>query len=562
MIMITIRQQSFALVLALTTMMAAAPTVFGASVNAFTDLRVASSQSVPTHATSVLRQAGTVQRVGNATIVYEAPIDMATTAVYVYRDGKEARVDGVPVSALRAATILRNQNRIVWAEASGSPARFDIYELDLAQGVRVRRFDDIFLGNASQVIVRVDGATFYFEVQHTQTLRNGFPQVEILRATSSNGATVTVNNMWRNQFEVIEDIQRGRVLTRVVFENGDQELWLHENNVPSRAIPDSYTINGYLLGARIVGNTVEFFRYQKLMLYEIASGRTTMLDDRLLWEKNILDQESRLMAHNGTLFYISYNEKDGRHYIMRRRSGVTSNIGTWDGTAFVQNGTLVSFTHADQFVDGYDTYDMETGLRVLQDGGIQWTDAYGSARVVVDRQGRVVWSQGLARRVIGYAPLGRAYVVDATHVMIPMLGRNGHQYVTVRPQAWLRSEGDVFAKRAGSPSVYLFRNGKRYTVANEDVYYSWEPNFARIIDLSLMNVNAYVDGGFAPYAPGTMIKSPEASTVHMVVDDTHKSPIVNEAAAFRYYGPFWWHDVHVVSKAQLDRYQVVTNMAE
>lgn len=553
-------KKSGAFVLALVLALSGMP-AWGGNAQTFSDLRVTSSSAVPTHAMSLLRQTGTVQRVGNFTIAYEVSPSMVTTSVIVLRNGKEARVDGVPVSALDARAILRNQNRIVWAEATDNSARFDVYELDLEQGARVRHLDDIFLGSASKVNVRVDGTTFYFEVQHMKTFNNGLPQVEILRATSTSGHTEAVSAMWRNQFETIEDVDDGRVVTRVIFENGDQELWIHENGA-SRAIPDSYTVNGYLLGTQFVGKTIEFFRYQRLMRYDVATWKTETLNDRLLWERDILTQMERFVAFGGAMFFVTYNEGDGRHYVMRRKSGVTSTISVWEGSPFVLNGTFVSFARADQFANGYDTYHLPTGIHVLHDGGIQWVSVYSSARVIVDKDGRVVWHKGAFDRVIGTAPQGRAHLVDNTHVAIPQGAGKPVVFVTVRPQSWLLREGATFAKFPKGSTVYLFKDGKRYTVQNEEVFYSWERNFSRVVDMALINTNAYVDGGMAPYAPGTMIKAPGKSTVYTVLNEKNIEPIMSEAAALELYGPHWWLDVHSVSQAQMDRFSVVTLVPE
>lgn len=550
------------LALALITVVAATPTAFGGNAQTFSDLRVVSSSSSElTHATSLLRQTGAVQRVGNYAIAYDAASDVATTTVMVLRGAQEARVDGVPVTALDARTILKNDDRIVWAQASDKSARFDVYELDLEQGARVQRFNDIFLGDASRVNVRVDGNTYYFEVQNVKTLRNGLPQVEILRATSTSGNTQTVNAMWRSQFEAIEDISNGRVVTHVVFENGDQELWVHENGT-SRAIPDSYTVNGYLLGTQLVGDTVEFFRYQRLMRYDMVTWKTEALNDRLMWERSITAQMDRFVAFGGTMFFVTYNEQDGRHYVMRRKSGVTTTISLWEGSPFVQNGSLVSFARADQFANGYDTYNVQTGIHVMHEGDIQWVDDHIGSRLVVDKDGRVIWKLGSSRTIVGTAPQGRAYFADAGHVAIPQGAGRPIVYVTIRPQAWFMPRDVLFAKFSNSPTVYLLKDKKRYVVPNEGVFYSWEKDFSRVVDMSLINVQAYTDGGLAPYAPGTMIKSPASNSVSMVTSNFMVFPVENAAEALEMYGPYWWTYVRSIPESEMSRYHTMAQLMQ
>ncbi|MBI2476904.1 hypothetical protein HYV72_01900, partial [Candidatus Uhrbacteria bacterium] len=325
----------------------------------------------------------TGQRVGEHVLIVldEPPFGDATRTVMLVRGNSMRRIYNVPVEALDPARILKNNGRIVWIAPTENDARYDVFEIDLASASVVQPFDDLFIGVASRVNVFAGPSdTFFFERHGVKPLKNGFPSVEIVRAYAKQQSVTTINNIWRKTYETIEDISDdGRVVTRLVFENGDQELWYHEAGA-SRAIPESYTINGYVFGAQFAGKRVEFFRYQQLMQYDPALWQTTALEDRVVWEADILKQQERFLANNGTLFFISRNEQDGRDYVKRRKGGVTATIGSWDGVTFKLVDGTVQIGRGDTIANGLDVYSAVTGTQVAYER-MQDVDEYRNARV-------------------------------------------------------------------------------------------------------------------------------------------------------------------------------------
>ncbi len=495
----------------------------------------------------------TIQRIGDNVLVTsdEQPFGDSLVNVTLINGNSRARIENVPVSALDSKVVLKNNNRVVWVEATDSSARYDVYEIDFAEGKKVRQFDDLFLGSASKVNVFVNNdRTFYFEIQSSRMLSNGFPSVKIVSATLGNQNTQEINKIYRNAFETIEDFtDDGRVVTRVLFENGDQELWYHEAG-ESRAIPDSYTIDGYILGTQFVGYDVEFFRYQQSMKYDPAMWSTVQLEDTVLWSSDILTQQGHLFANDGVLFFVTYDEDDERHYVMRRKSGLTQQIGSWNGGPLeVKNGNL-QFRRGDTYANGLNQFDAQTGLELTHQGGIQEVDVMDGSLIAIDLAGLANFERN--GKTVSLGSASEVLLTNSTHAL---LMRNGRVYlITVKPHFWLDQNMPLFGKFTDSSTVFMLRDGQRWTVVNEETYYSWKPDFSGLITLDASNEHLYRDAGIAPFAPGTMIKSPTDSTVYIVSAGWVFEPIMTEADAFHWFGSEWWNEVITVEQSIMDLY--------
>lgn len=498
-----------------------------------------------------------LQRVGDelvAVMYQDGCGDCGLRDVIVMKNGTMKTIESVPLDALNPKEVLANGNRIVWVEETDRSARFNVYEADLNTGERVRHHKELFLGNASQVNVKVAGDRLFFEVYGVKNLKNGLPPVSIKTAVAGNQNTHIVNQIWRNSFEQIQDVKEdGRAITRVIFENGDSELWYHEAG-ESRAIPDSYTIDGYLLGAQFVGDDVEFFRYQTLMKYDPSTWATTTIGDSLLWRAAILEQEELFVAHNGVLFYVTFDEDADVHFVMRRKNGVTSQLGTWNGGPIDIQGDDVQFNRSDEFASGVDRYDANTGQHVIHTGGVNELDVSGDATIGVDRKGMVAWTSGDSVVQLG---LGRdAYLADETHAY--WVGTDARLYsATIKPRAWLLEGEPLFAKSVNSPTIYLLKDGVRSAVVNEPIYFTWKSTFEGLIDLATINESDYKENGIAPYAPGTLVRTGNSPSVYVIIDDNRMQAIPNEETAYAWYGYHWWQNVVFSSDFLLERYTQV-----
>lgn len=483
--------------------------------------------------------------------VDDAPVGDGLRTVVFTRGTQMRRVTGVPSDALDERAILHSNGHIVWAVQREDGGRYDVNELDVVSAKVVRRFENLFLGSASRVKVMTDGdRTFYVEVAGVKTLTNGFPPVSVQSITLGNNSTTEVNKIWRNAYETIEDVTTdGRVITRIVFENGDQELWYHAGG-QSRAIADSYTINGYVLGAQFIGSQVEFFRYQQLMRYEPTTNKTEALSDRLVWDRSVLTQGERLFTHNGVLFYIAYRDSEKRHYIMRRKSGVTQEVGQWNGGPIQARLGMITVARGDVYANGLSVFDVQTGQEIASTGGVVFVDRVDRAMAAIDtRETASVERNG---RTIGLGFAQGIAMQDNAHALLVRDGRVWR--VTLKPFVWLNVNPPIFGKTAVSPTVFLLKNGMRQTVMNEAIFYSWEPNFLRLVAINEANRNVYRDIGMAPFAPGTMLKTPSRPDVYLVTGSWGIEPVISEASAYEFFGHEWWRNVVTVDQTTLNRY--------
>jgi hypothetical protein len=551
-------------VLALTAMLilSMVPVANGRTADAWQSIGTSASADTLDYDLTRLNIAGnsSIQRIGDNTMVWsdEQPFNDGLVTVTLINGNSMSRIENVPVTALDAKTVLKNNNRVVWTVKTNSSARYDVYEIDFVEGKAVRRFDDLFLGSSSNVNVFASAnQTFYFEIQSPKLLVNGFPAVKIVSASAGSKNIQEINMIYRNAFETIEDFtDDGRVVTRVLFENGDQELWYHEAG-ESRAIPDSYTIDGYILGTQFSGNDVEFFRYQQLMKYDPTMWSTVQLEDKVLWNADVISQQDLLYANDGVLFFVMYNEVDQRHYVMRRKSGLTQQLGSWGGgTLDIKNG-IIQFSRSDMFANGLSQYDARTGLELTHQGGIAQVDSKDRSLIAIDIAGQANFERDGKTLSIGTAT--EALLKDATHALIT---RNSRVYlVTIKPHFLYKHNMPLFGKFTNSSTVFMLRDGKRWTVVNEATYYSWKSDFSGLITLDASNENLYRDAGIAPFAPGTMIKSPTSSTVYYVTSGRVIEPIMTEADAYSLFGSEWWKEVNTVEQSIMDLYtdEIIVN---
>ena len=90
-----------------------------------------------------------------------------------------------------------------------------------------------------------------------------------------------------------------------------------------------------------------------------------------------------------------------------------------------------------------------------------------------------------------------AFLSGETHVY--WIGTDGRLRIsTIKPYAYLNWNNPLFGKFSDTSTVFMLRDGNRYTVVDESTYFSWRDSFDGLISLDGVNESLYVDAGQAP----------------------------------------------------------------
>lgn len=542
-----------------------------------------------TEATSVSKvhlpqQLDRMQRVNGELLAVMYPagcanIDCATRDVGVVRNGEMKIIRGLPAYSLDAERVLDSDGRILWTEETDSSARFDVWELDVHNATISKLAADVFLGDAVEARVLAEADRLYFEVYGVNELAPGIRPVIIRQSRIGENVkdTTEMNRQWRKSLEEIQDVSdNGQILTRMTFEGGDQELWVHSRPIEQGVVPrpasvaidGSYTINGHLVGAHFVDeDTIEFFRYQSLMRYTISTGALEDLGERLYWVADQTQQEALVITADDTMYYVDQDEAQAGGITVRKDDLSTSLGYAGPGNLWIDNGFVTAVvSRVLQTPDrGLVTthqlhnYDADSATITLSFAGATDLDEYGSARAWIDSAGNVRWSHTDASGQGTGAILGsgtRVFMTGEAEMM--WVGFDGQLYSgTVRPSAITTPSDEVFYKLDGSTTVYRVADDTRWIVPNESTFYTWAESFNVVQTVPASWLDGYANGGFLQMKPGTMIKTATSPHVQVVQNDWHKQRIANETVAHAIYGDHWWHHILTVEPDVMNQYQEI-----
>ena len=505
-----------------------------------------------------------------------ANIDCPTRDVAVMRDGQLKVVSEIPVSALESERVLDSHGRVLWTQRGKSSARFNVQELNLETASVSTLARDVFLGDTSEARVRAANGKLYFEVYGLQELAPGIVPVMIRESQSNENfsETLVMNQQWRKSLEEIQDVDaQGRILTRLTFPSGDQELWYHQRTVErgtfpkpqSVAVEGSYTIDGHLVGVHFVdADTIEFFRYQTLMRYTISTGTLTDLGERLHWVEGTGSQEA-LVITAGEMLYFVGEDATGGTQIKVRHGGVTTILGAADSTGlWIDDGlvtaatttTYMSPTSGSTVSRFVNELEAQTGASKHAFAGAMDLEVLGASFIYIDGAGTIHWNTTNARDETVSAVVGtgsRAYLVSETEVM--WVGFDGVlRRAIVRPAAIGSIAQPTFYKTATSSTVYLVQDGKRWIVPNEQTYFTWASTFDGVQTIGAAVLNSNTNAGYLQMKPGTLIKTATSKHVMVLWDDWHKQRIANEAVALAIFGERWWQQIVVVDPTVMNQY--------
>lgn len=123
--------------------------------------------------------------------------------------------------------------------------------------------------------------------------------------------------------------------------------------------------------------------------------------------------------------------------------------------------------------------------------------------------------------------------------------------------------GDLVKCEDYSTIYYLAKDGERYVFPNEQIYFSWYPDFHDVKTISCADLATIPLGDRIVYQAGTrLVKIPSDPSVFAVEDDGILREIPDEATAIELFGENWSDRVDDVSEAFWSSFTLGEPLAE
>ncbi|MBI2484684.1 hypothetical protein HYW18_00840 [Candidatus Uhrbacteria bacterium] len=476
---------------------------------------------------------------------------------YILRNGSAIRVPNVPKSALSLAEFNANGGRVVWAvPVPSDTGRWDVIELDLASGQKVKIAGNFFLGNVETMKVRVADGEIFLNPTFISG-GNTFKNAGVFRYDRARGDVVNVTQRFNAQHEELLDVDlaNNRILTKMSFASGEKQLWLTKitseylNGEANRIIGTWTPAHEDLVGGHFrPDGSVEYFRMYTRSLSStngvVDTFQTTALGEQMSWYRPASDAvtisgDNMVWINNDNELTVS-NEQFG-----------TIRVGTIGPRAPRVVGTDVYFATPEGM--GM-VYRLKDGVSTLLD--YMPTDRFKVAMVGVDEAGTVRF--GSTKNPDESISMGvgtDAALSDERHVY--WRGVDGAIYeATLSTDPGVSTTGKMEAvKVENNPTVFLTDGVNRWTFTNEDVYRTWFDSMDTVKTISATRLAYLRDRGTAQFAPGTKVKAKDDARLYVVGRDNKAHWIVNETVADAVFGSSWNKDVKEIDTAAMVSYQ-------
>ena len=123
-----------------------------------------------------------------------------------------------------------------------------------------------------------------------------------------------------------------------------------------------------------------------------------------------------------------------------------------------------------------------------------------------------------------------------------------------------------FAKCGGSVAYYIrdavrdtagkIVAGDRFVIERTDIWRSWGVSDSELEHVSKHDLNSYPLRGALPYAPGTLVKTPDDYKVYAVTRGRVLRHVITPHTARRHFGSAWNTKVRVIPESWMSQYQV------
>ena len=355
---------------------------------------------------------------------------------------------------------------------------------------------------------------------------------------------------WRMKWKEVLDVQDNIALVKVHFEGGFKQLFITDPTARTIIeVPGTWTEPfADIVAAHFRSDgTIAYFRNFIHNTWDPSSDVDPVAHGGafLNWFQS-LDESVQVvgdrMAWVDSANQLYFSDTDG-----------VSRLGAADLGQFTLTKDYIFFSKNGEGVQ----YKFE-GAQFI-DRNFLVTDVYDDAAVGVDLNGNIWYLNLNSGKTfeIGYGL--NPYLTDLNHAV--WRGVDGNVYQATFSELLDMDITQPRAVRApGSKTVYLIQGGDRWTVPNEQVYFTWFSSWDDVNVVSSVTLNSLNDKGTAKFLPGTRVKIEGNKRVYTVGVDGKLHWIVTEVVAYNVYGSRWNKNIIELRPEQLWNYSLGRNV--
>ena len=477
---------------------------------------------------------------------------------YILRNGTSVRVPNVPKGALDLGRFHANGNRVAWTVRSMEDEnRWRVVELDLLSGAKLTRTSEFFLDGVSKMDVMLAGDEIYLNPSFNYGGKQVFETANVYRYHPELRSADLVTKRYDHQNEALVDVDliNHRVLTKMTFESGEKELWISKTNSDRLSGEGNRVVGTWtpkhedIVGAHFrPDGSVEYFRmyerYTSSTNRGIETGSTNPMGDKLNWYR----QESESLFVSGDdLFWV---DMEGELNVSSPTKGHVT-VAPVASNAVRMNGDSLFYTSASGMGQ---VYNIKNGTSM----SVSFTpvDRLGTAVVGTNAEGEVLFTDAKTNETVSLG-FGSSTALSGDRYAY-WRGADGGIYQASIAVNLTRADATHIAavKTSGNGTVFLTDGVNRWTVPDEQTYFTWFDSWNKVQAVSPVVVANYRDQGPAKFGVGTRIKQIGDAQVYVIGRDGNVHWIVNEDVARLAYGTSWNKNILEVDAAVLNGYRI------
>ncbi|PJA46783.1 hypothetical protein CO172_03530 [Candidatus Uhrbacteria bacterium CG_4_9_14_3_um_filter_36_7] len=471
---------------------------------------------------------------------------------FFVKNGLYKKINDVPARLLSLGHFEKSNQRFVSIEpAQEEINRYVVYEYNKETGEKERLLEDtLFFQAVSDLDVFIDEQDniFFNQEFEYQQDTNYKQSVVYVWDSSRHEADVVLPERMRRR-EEIQDVQNGLVLVKMVFDKGQQQLWLYDAKYSrAHAIADTWTEEpGSIEGAHFRSDgSIEFFQYFKHYLYDPLIDTAPRLQENqyLSWYRPVRDA---VQIKNDRMVWLDLEDT----LYLSDENGVVK-IGTAiDGEFSLQENSLYYRT-----ISGSTGYEFATGE--TKEIPFMVTDKFSDRLVGINEQGRIYYLNLSSQKLIEMGYGEEPYLADENHLY--WKGQDGFWYegtILLSSKNQIASARILEDRQTGQMNL-LINETTWYTLPDEDprILKSWfglEYMPADLVHASSLQEYSY--GGLAPFAPGTRLKLVGDKKVYLVGSDGWLYWMTSESVARAILADEWNQDIIEITQEDLTKLQ-------